>query len=95
MPDQNPPQNDVVFGNTRNAIRPQALGDRDAGHITTPAQPNAIKQITIRQLNHGYIVDVGCHTFAIEGATNLISKLAEYITEPIKTEEKWFAGKLF
>lgn len=59
-------------------------------------QENIIKQIGIRQLSgHGYVVDVGCQTFAIESSSQLIAKLVEYITNPLATEVKWQEGKLF
>lgn len=56
---------------------------------------NKIRQIGIRQLNHGYIIDVGCQTFAIEKPSDLIAKLSEYINAPAETEKKWQEGKLF
>jgi hypothetical protein len=56
---------------------------------------NAIRAIIIRQLNRGYVVEVGCQTFAIGTSGELISKLTEYISEPEKTEKKWFNKELF
>jgi hypothetical protein len=53
-----------------------------------------IRELTIRQLDFGYIVNAGCQTFAIESADKLLEKLTEYINEPAKTEEKWFKTKL-
>lgn len=60
-----------------------------------PSIPNTIRDITITQLNHGYIVRVGCQTFAIENPSTLIAKLAEYINNPADTETKWNDKKLF
>lgn len=56
---------------------------------------NKIREIVIRQVDRGYIVNVGCHTFAISSSEELISKISEYVNEPLKTEDKWFKGKLF
>ena len=58
-------------------------------------QENKIRQINIEEVNRGYIVRVGCHTFAISTKAELTNKLTEYINEPAKTEKKWFAGDLF
>lgn len=56
---------------------------------------NSIRGIGIEQLNYGYLVKVGCNTFAIETAEKLIGKLAAYIKNPAETEKKWFDGDLF
>jgi hypothetical protein len=53
-----------------------------------------IREIRISQLDFGYVVNVGCQSFAIESAEKLLEKLAEYIKEPAKTEEKWFKTRL-
>ena len=66
---------------------PQVLADIN--------RPNEIRQINIEGLNHGYIVRVGCQTFAIETKAQLIAHLSAYIQEPALTEKKWFDGKLF
>ncbi len=56
---------------------------------------NKIRQINIEEVNRGFIVRVGCHTFAISTKAELTTKLTEYINEPDKTEQKWYAGNLF
>jgi hypothetical protein len=63
--------------------------------LPTPMVENKIKQINIEELNRGYIVRVGCHTFAISTKAELTTKLTEYINEPAKTEKKWYSGDLF
>lgn len=62
----------------------QPMGLDDA-----PDSPTTIREIKIEQLNYGYIVKVGCSSFAIETAERLIEKLSEYIKEPQATESKW------
>jgi hypothetical protein len=57
-------------------------------------RPNQIRPINIEQLHHGYIVRVGCHSFAIENKSRLIDKLSDYIQEPSLMEKKWFDGEL-
>jgi len=63
--------------------------------VPTPVQTNKIRQINIEEVNRGFIVRVGCHTFAISTKAELTTKLTEYINEPDKTEQKWYAGNLF
>jgi len=58
-------------------------------------QVNKIRQINIEEVNRGFIVRVGCHTFAISTRAELTTKLTEYINEPEKTEQKWFKNELF
>jgi hypothetical protein len=62
--------------------------------IAPPMPENHIRQILIRQLNHGYIVEVGCQVLAIESASKLISLFAEYVNNPVATEAKHRSGKL-
>jgi len=61
----------------------------------TPIGENKIRQINIEEVNRGFIVRVGCHTFAISTKAELTTKLTEYINEPAKTEKKWYDGDLF
>lgn len=68
--------------------------DREPIPMASPGE-NKIREIVINELNRGFIVRVGCHTFAISTKAELTGKLIEYINEPLKTEQKWFGGKLF
>lgn len=73
-------------------------GDSVTGHAIAPqAVPNQnrIKSINIRQLDRGYIVEVGCQIIAITNKTELIAVFAEYINNPLATEQKHMEGKLF
>lgn len=73
-----------------------------SGHYTgevmaptpVPMNDNMIRSINVRQLNHGYIVEVGCQTLAIESSTKVVALLSEYIYNPLATEEKYREGKL-
>lgn len=56
---------------------------------------NKIRRLVVTEISRGYVVEVGCQTFAIETKAQLISKLSEYIMEPEKTEQKWFKKELF
>lgn len=75
--------------------------DRDVDKYLENSEPpqsngeNKIRQITINEVNRGFIVNVGCHTFAISTKTELLNKLLEYIENPAETEKKWHTNQLF
>ena len=52
-----------------------------------------MREVNIRQLNHGYFVQIGCQQFAIETSEKLLSALADYMKDPQGTEKAWFDGK--
>lgn len=58
------------------------------------SSPGKIRDVKINQVNYGYIVNIGCHTFAFETAERLIEKLGLYLKEPNKTERSWYQGTL-
>ena len=77
--------------------RPQ---DCEEQQVQPQCQPMAetkprMRAVQIQPLNYGFIVTIGCHSFAIETAEQLISKLSDYIKSPEDTEERWLAGVLF
>lgn len=53
-----------------------------------------IRSINIEELNRGFIVRVGCHSFAISKAEEAANLVSDYIKDPSGTEEKWYSGKL-
>lgn len=59
-----------------------------------PRAPNLARLIQIEQLNHGYVVVVGCQRFAIENKDALLHRLGSYLSDPGKVEEEWQSGKL-
>lgn len=60
-----------------------------------PMVENKIRETRIQQLNSGYLVNVGCHSFAFSTKEELVTKLMQYINAPAETERKWFSGELF
>ena len=75
---------------------PTDMAAEPMGMAANAAQGNnKIRQINIEELNRGFIVRVGCHTFAISTKEELTAKLTEYINDPDKTEKLWFSGELF
>lgn len=85
-----PPEQNLHAG------RPEPTSDRYTGEVMAPRSidEHIIKAISIRQLNHGYVVEVGCQTLAIESSSKLIALFAEYVTNPVATEQKYREGKL-
>lgn len=61
----------------------------------TDKPANKIRGIAIRQLDRGYVIEVGCQTFAVVNKTELIALFAEYVNDPLGTEKKYNEGKLF
>ena len=53
------------------------------------------REITISEMDYGYLVRVGCQAFAIEKTDDLIEKLTMYLRNPEVTEEMYFNNKLF
>jgi hypothetical protein len=51
-----------------------------------------MREVAIRQLNYGYVVNVGCKSFAFETSEKLIENLIAYINNPDKVEEDWRRG---
>lgn len=90
MPDQMLASNEA---NYNVPTTPRTIHGND--QPVAPMPPNTIRSIQINQLNRGYVVVVGCQSFAIENSSTLIAKLAEYINSPAATEQKWNEWKLF
>lgn len=88
-------ENQALQGSTIDGARPMNYAERNTGGIAAPLPPNKIRDIHISGLSHGFMVTVGCQSFAIEKADDLIAKLAGYIHRPAETEQKWNEGKLF
>ena len=91
-------ENQELRGATLSDCRHEQQMDRCVNEVVVPNPDrggNKIRQINIEEVNRGFIVRVGCHTFAISIKAELITKLTEYINEPDKTEKKWYNGDLF
>ena len=56
--------------------------------VRTPS-PERAREINIRPLDHGYVINIGCQTFAIEQISDLIPYLEGYLRRPQETELRW------
>lgn len=68
-----------------------------SGNTVEPAapipSPNRARTLSIQQLDHGYLVNVGCQSIAIE-SKKLVANLAAYLNDPGAIEKKFMAGEL-
>lgn len=64
-------------------------GCTDAPRPCNPVPPNRAKEVLIRQADHGFIVVIGCQTFAVESADRMLSAIGKYLKNPADVEQKW------
>lgn len=60
---------------------------------STPQEPVRAKQIVINAQNYGYVVNIGCQTFAIEKAEDVVKGIQAYLIDPEATEKLWMKEK--
>lgn len=53
------------------------------------------RHVTIGPLDHGFLVTIGCTSFAFEELKPMMDKIAQYLTDPALTEDKFWKGELF
>jgi hypothetical protein len=56
---------------------------------------NKMREVNIKELSRGFVVKVGCQSYAFTKKSEMIGKLIEYINNPAETECKWNNGNLF
>lgn len=61
---------------------------------TAPFGPDRIKEIRISQVDHGYIINVGCQTFAVESIKRLVKNIEKYLESPEEIEKAWMSKNL-
>ncbi|HUC80052.1 MAG TPA: hypothetical protein VMR70_04015 [Flavisolibacter sp.] len=74
--------------------RPQVENGCSAEATAQPSRSDRPRSISIEAKDHGFIVMVGCQSFAIEKVSTLIRNLEKYLEHPNETERKWTTGKL-
>lgn len=67
----------------------EAMKGYDACEVSAEPQYSPKRRIEIDPLDYGYVVRVGCQTCAIESKSDLIKHLTEYLSDPLKVEEKY------
>lgn len=53
-----------------------------------------IKEIRIRQLDYGYVLNVGCKEIALDKPEKILFALKQYLKDPAGTEKKFLNGEL-
>lgn len=78
-----------------NEIRPETT-QGPMNNCEPEIEPEIAKarQIRINPLNYGYLVEVGCQSFAIEDIDKLTKYLTLYLKSPNSIENSWLDGKL-
>jgi hypothetical protein len=72
-----------------------AVHQTDAdSNLAQPPTTGKAREVKITSISHGFIVNIGCSTFAIETIVKLTCLLGEYLQNPEKTELDYLTGKL-
>ena len=50
---------------------------------------NSLREVNIKPLNSGYLVNVGCQSVAVETTETLLKALGEYLNNPTGFERAW------
>lgn len=58
-------------------------------------QTKQMREVKIKALDHGYIVEVGCAKIAFTNQNFLADALIRYMEDPTKVEKQWHEGTLF
>ena len=64
-----------------------------SGALNATPNNNNIYDINIKQLSYGYVVNIGCQSFAIENSETLIKGLSNYLKSPSECENIWMKDK--
>lgn len=51
------------------------------------------REFSVKKLEYGYIITIGCHKMAIETKERLAKCLSDYVKDPDATERKWWTNK--
>lgn len=89
-------QGHYVFNEQPINQRMAELSGRDTSPTPAPGQlgykVSKIEDISIQQLDRGFIVRVGCQTMAISNVHELVNKLTAYLMQPDRIREQYFLG---
>lgn len=54
---------------------------------------SSLREVHIKPLNSGYLVNVGCQSVAVETTETLLKTLGEYLNNPSEFERAWNRNK--
>jgi len=59
-----------------------------------PSQPKIkMKDVIIKEMDHGYLVKIGCQTLCIESPKTLLKALKKYMKDPDAVENQHMSGE--
>ena len=88
-----PERNDVISENEAGPGRLQPLSSATTGEVAN--ELDIKRDIHIKHMHHGYLVEVDCHKFAFETPEKMLKYILQYLKDPNGTERKWWDKKLF
>jgi len=68
-------------------------GELEMPIAAEPEGLNEIREIKIKPLSSGFLVQVGCQQIAIESISTLVNTFTLYLNNPNEFETKWFSKK--
>ncbi len=80
------------YSNDQASIRESAVTAYPEGGQLIQPKPY---EIIIQPLDYGYMVRVGCKSFAFESRTHLLEKLSRYLEDPEGLQKKFLSNELF
>ena len=69
--------------------------ERLQDYLSTPVETNDKYNITIKEIDRGYIVEVGCKSFAFDNKQIMMNYLNIYLNDREGSEEKFNKGEFF
>lgn len=76
------------------AVEPEDMRGARA-MVQREENPLAPYQVNVRQVNNGFIVEVGCQTFVFESFEKLSKYMGMYFENPTEVTSKHWKGELF
>jgi hypothetical protein len=58
-----------------------------------PVERPMTRDISITSLDYGYMVRVGCQTFAMENKEVMLKAITAYLANPAEVERNWMKSK--
>jgi len=90
-------ENQVTFSGSLSSGHTPYIGPAHTANLEQVVRDDSRftgRKITIQPLHHGYHVEVGCQSFAIEDPSRLTYLVGEYLKNPSGLERIWFENKV-
>jgi hypothetical protein len=80
-------ENSVLGGLAASMVEEMMDTGYDRGEEIGPS--SYFREVNIKPLSSGYLVNVGCQTVAVETTETLLKRLGEYLNNPTQFEKEW------